>query len=1122
MRRMRMGKWRLAVAVLLAALSIGVAWELRKAAFPVVGADFAIGRDDVSKRMAEVLGGLGYEVKGSRRAVSFGESTAEMNYVELVAGTERLEALGGEGLSIWYWVGRWFQPGEWEETTVWLNPRGELTGLWRTLEEEHELPSASRAGALALAEEFLAEWVTQHPQMGLELVSESANRLENRVDWSFTWEREALRVGEAPFQLTVTVQGNEIGGYGEGLEIPEGWTREFERKREVNELCETVAGYGFFAVMIGLLIDFILRIRRGGVRWRGVVPWGWLAVVAVVSLAVEINGFPDAVFGYDTLQNWNSFLVETGINAMRNALFGAVGLWLIFVMADGVYRDGLPGTPPMHWILGRGAISDPWVNRGIGVGILAAMISLGYVTIFYVVGRWVGVWCPVDLDAAEIFTGWLPWMQPAEVGLSASFGEELLFRVVALLLIWRLTRVRWVGVVGSALVWAFLHSTYPQMPGYVRGLELTVVGIAWGILFLRYGLISTLTAHYLYNCWIGSVVVFASDSWLNRLGALAVSLWPVGIFVWGWLRRKKAEGWKEETIGGSGAGVVSGMRSVVLPGCRVFSGWGLVGVGIFCAGALAMMWLVPLPQAAMGRFGEHGLSRAEIVVAADTVMRERGKDPTIYRRLVSSSRKSIPTPAYLLEHRGLAELADLFGSEWPDVVWNVRYFRELDPNQFFLQFDKTGRMVRWRHKVLREAVGAELERADALVLAEAELAGMHGVDLAREELTSEEFTQRENRRDFDFVFERKDFGWGEAKLRTGITIQGDEPVSFWKSVRVPEAWRLERSESGWQQLITAEVGTAVELLQGVGMLVLAVLLIGRRLVPWRVAFVGGLVPLGLEMIDGANGLPWFLSGYDTAKPLLGFLLREVGSSVTEAVMAYLGGVLTVGMGLGFLRWGFGLRWRELLRGPSGAGGRGRSVVNFVLIIAGSVLAFELLGFLRNLVAGHLLPSWVAHYGSWSVRESVLWLDGLVGALRSGFDSTMGTAMWFGVLGVVWRRSWVAAVLLGCFYPLIEAIGAGSWAEFGYRLVSEEAEWLLLVGLVVLVWRADGVLVFLVYFLKSLAGYVESLWENGGPAYQGDAWVLAGIGVAVLASAIWWRRREWCGRELESERERVIG
>src|SRR5262249_10187768 len=86
----------------------------------------------------------------------------------------------------------------------------------------------------------------------------------------------------------------------------------------------------------------------------------------------------------------------------------------------------------------------------------------------------------------------------------------------------------------------FMHSNYPQMPGYTRGIELTIVGVVWGILLLRYGVVATLTAHYLYDCWLGSLIVFQSAGWANKIGAVAVSVWPLALFLWGVSRKRPA------------------------------------------------------------------------------------------------------------------------------------------------------------------------------------------------------------------------------------------------------------------------------------------------------------------------------------------------------------------------------------------------------------------------------------------------------------------------------------------------------------------------------------------------------------------------------------------------------
>src|SRR3712207_6940021 len=55
--------------------------------------------------------------------------------------------------------------------------------------------------------------------------------------------RSDLRAGDAVYRLNVGVHGNTIGTYGESLEVPEWWTRQFAQRREVNELCSTIAGW---------------------------------------------------------------------------------------------------------------------------------------------------------------------------------------------------------------------------------------------------------------------------------------------------------------------------------------------------------------------------------------------------------------------------------------------------------------------------------------------------------------------------------------------------------------------------------------------------------------------------------------------------------------------------------------------------------------------------------------------------------------------------------------------------------------------------------------------------------------------------------------------------------------
>ena len=49
------------------------------------------------------------------------------------------------------------------------------------------------------------------------------------------------------------------------------------------------------------------------------------------------------------------------------------------------------------------------------------------------------------------------------------------------------------------MIWAFGHSNYPVFPVYIRGIELTIAGLIFGIAFLRLGLLTCIVAHFVID-----------------------------------------------------------------------------------------------------------------------------------------------------------------------------------------------------------------------------------------------------------------------------------------------------------------------------------------------------------------------------------------------------------------------------------------------------------------------------------------------------------------------------------------------------------------------------------------------------------------------------------------------
>ena len=122
-------------------------------------------------------------------------------------------------------------------------------------------------------------------------------------------------------------------------------------------------------------------------------------------------------------------------------------------------------------------------------GYAVAAIAFAYVAAFYVVTRTLfGWWVPsVLLDDPNQIASPMPWITGIAMSANAAVWEEALFRALplSLLSLWigRRPGRRWwmaAGVVASALVFGFAHSSYESWPPYSRGIEIFLDACFWG------------------------------------------------------------------------------------------------------------------------------------------------------------------------------------------------------------------------------------------------------------------------------------------------------------------------------------------------------------------------------------------------------------------------------------------------------------------------------------------------------------------------------------------------------------------------------------------------------------------------------------------------------------------
>jgi hypothetical protein len=1084
--------------VALAMGAIGTAVAFWDQAFPQAALDFRLSRAQVIDRMEQWLASQKVSTKDYHRAVVFEEEDDTRNYIELQAGLPELNRLVQQGVSVWYWEGRWFRPEQKEEFTVSLNPRGELVAYTHTVDETRAAPGIARSAARALAEKFLREHARHHPFKRLRLIEQNTEQKPHRIDYTFTWEQDDLRVKNAPYRLTVRICGNEVGAYSETLKIPEDWSRWFARRQELNKLCSLIANCFFGPLAIGGFILFVIYVRRGQLSWTRAIPRGWLLLLGVAALGNIINSIPTEIANYETTKPWSTFVMDFTSAAVRNVLATMVGTWLLALVADPLYRERLVGHLPFREALGPSGLRYPETLRGIALGVVFACVNFGYVCLFYVVSRHFGAWAPLEVDYSKGMSGWLPWMESFHTGLSAAFIEELLFRVLSILLYWKVFRSRWLAVVLSAATWALLHSDYPQMPGYIRGIELTVVGSLWGAVMLRYGIVTTLVAHYLYNCWLGSMVVIRSPSLVDQAGSVVVSLWPIALGLWGaWRYARRgltADRPAAAPEAPDGPGGDSLTRWWDLPA----STWNLAPQPLPCwrrriilAFSIAILvaaQTLPLRQDLARYLGKLDWSKERIVTRADDLLLQHEEDPADFQRHVSLEGDPLKGEElkYLVRNTDWETANHLRRQEWPGVRWNIRYFRFGEKEEFRFTLDARGRLLAWNHVIPRESEGASLEKDEALALARESLEENHGIDLDREQLVQDDLDQQERRRDYTFSFERRDWRVGESRLRTRVTVQGDEVVGFERRLKTPEAWQRQEAATGWREGLAQLLGQwlGIALLAFFGLLF--VVMIIKNLLPWKIGFLLAIIPTTLLILDRFNRLPDFYAEYTTTTPHLLFLAEQAGYLTGRIGWEYLKSVFVACLALGLMRWAFGWSMENLALWPRRLEERQRLWQDALTLGLAGVAIWQGRNWLDAFATGWFLPEKAASYSLPKVTPSLPWLGYLLPILHESYNAVFRMAIKVAGAVIFYRRfpklTWAFLV----FCPVLSALEQKTCGEIALHAVTLELQWLLFFVVVWRIWRFNALAAFLGYAMYQLLPSIKQLAAQGGPAYTGQA------------------------------------
>ena len=1114
-------------------------------AFPEASVNFQISRHEALARAQKFVASLGESLTGYKSSIIFDVDENAKVYLERQLGLREANRRMSSGLNIWYWEVRFFKPLQEEEFEVRVSPSGQVVGYDHKIEEVRAGASLERGSAQSAAQDFLTAKLGTNLQ-NWDALPEEANskKKPNRTDWTFTWEKHGFRAKDAPYRLQVTVQGDRVGGSEEFLKVPEAWERSFQRLRSTNDTLELVFTVLYIALLVVAVWFGIKLTLQGQTRWRGAILLGFL--VTGLLFLQGLNEWPLWSASYDTRASYAGFLAGKVGSALLFAVFSALTVTLVLPAAEPLYRSSWPERLRLSKTFTlRGLRSKEFFSASV-VGLSLAAVHIGYVVGFYVLANWLGAWAPQEVNYEESVNTLFPWISGAAIGLLAATNEEFTFRLFAIPFFQKFSKSRWLAVIVPAFLWSFLHSNYPQEPAYTRGIEIGLIGIVAGIVMLRWGILATLIWHYTVDASLVGLFLLRSNSLYFKVSGVVVAAAAFAPLLFAGISCLVRGGFEADVdlrnsatpppnldlaLAQPSAGSAAAARRYDALSVKMIAFLALC----LLAGALITWRLKP---ESIGDYLKLSANSKTARARADQILRSRGVDPSSYKCAVVFADIADPvTNEFLRERVGIAGVNEIYDTQVPGALWQARYFRDSQAEEFAVKLKPDGSLFALQHKMAEDAAGASLKKDEAVARAEKYLREEKKMDLSQWTLVESDSETRPHRVDHLLTWQQNSpldsnasgvaAASGHAYVRVRVAVLGDEATDYRRSyfqrsgsadedepasegfstyIKIPDDWRRKQEETTLPRE-TLAFGPMV-LLGALGLTVLIIFFKNlrsdaARAIPWKRLSLWAVWALVSFYVVFAFGdrFPTFLNAYNTAIPYkttLGVL----------GITALLGGpfsfgllVLLFGVGCYYARLAFG---EERLSGWAGMPGTYYRDA-FWIGVGGSS---GLLGLERLLATASV--HWPTIHRLFEASfgqdfDAILPAASILGStLLSGLRMTAYVVIIASFIAAKIKRTWLRSLL---FFLGALAVVGGGWGtpeDFAKQFLAR----LIFLGVLVFgvrfVMRFNLLGCFLVVAGTSLATGAAEMLAQPDPFYQANGYAV----LLILVLLFVWPLAAW--------------
>lgn len=380
---------------------------------------------------------------------------------------------------------------------------------------------AEQLGPEETQELVTGQWSRNQPQAAASLLFSSPDdRGDLRADVDGT------RIGEAGLSIEADARLVEdhpvLTKYKPAFVVPDDYKRYVDKQDSIAGWL-TGIGYGFMSFVLGVLAIIYAILYRGWTSFTyGIV----LTVVFFITYVIMNLGVMDGVIATQGESQIGGGILEISvvITTIILSVVMAASVYFSIVGGDGLWKaQGRPLWPRL-----KDAGFGDYIWRSMGLSYLFAAILLGLQPlIFLALGKLIGTWGASDV-AMSPYNMSVLWLMPV-LAWAAAISEEAVFRFFGIGIFRRWFRHTFAAAILPTLFWALGHVMYPFYPATTRLFELMVVGLIFSFIFVRYGFVTAMFTHAIFNSVaVGSSLLLVGGT-VNIASAIVFILLPVPI-----------------------------------------------------------------------------------------------------------------------------------------------------------------------------------------------------------------------------------------------------------------------------------------------------------------------------------------------------------------------------------------------------------------------------------------------------------------------------------------------------------------------------------------------------------------------------------------------------------------